>query len=207
MRVFEDDVERDVLRLRGGRRRRRDVDGDGLAGTQVGAQALSPSLTAALGVQSAELGDLFSGGASRAWSFAPQIVAPIFSGGRIRAGVQVAKAREQAALAVYGQAIQNAFREVDDAIVSITKLREQLAADEANAQAEARRLELSQLRYDAGIASYSDVLDAQRFLFSSELNAVQTRNDLLSAIAQLYKALGGGWALADTQSPSAAAKP
>lgn len=165
------------------------------------------SLTAALGVQSAELGDLFSGGTSRAWSFAPQIVAPIFSGGRIRAGVQVAKAQEQAALAVYGQAIQNAFREVDNAIISITKLREQLAADEANVQAEARRLELSQWRYEAGISSFSDVLDAQRFLFSSELNAVQTRNDLLSAIAQLYKALGGGWALVDTQSASASAKP
>jgi multidrug efflux system outer membrane protein len=165
------------------------------------------SLTAALGVQSVELDDLFSGGASRAWSFAPQIVAPIFNGGRIGAGVQVAQAREQAALAVYGQAIQNAFREVDDAIVSITKLREQLAAEEANARAETRRLELSQLRYDEGIASYSDVLDAQRFLFSAELGAVQTRKELLAAVAQLYKALGGGWTLAETPAAPAAAKP
>ena len=58
---------------------------------------------------------------------------------------------------------------------------------------EQRRLELSQLRYDEGIASFSDVLDAQRFQFSAELTAVQTRNNLLAAVAQLYKALGGGW--------------
>jgi len=151
------------------------------------------SLTAALGVQSIELDDLFSTGMSRAWRFAPQVVAPIFQGGRIRAGVQVANARQRGALAAYEQAIRNSFREVDDALISIQRLREQLAADEDNVVAEQRRLELSELRYDGGIASYSDLLDAQRFLFSAELNAVQTRSDLLAATAQLYKALGGGW--------------
>lgn len=151
------------------------------------------SLTAALGVQSVQLDDLFSAGTSRAWKLAPQIAGPIFNGGRIRAGVQVAKARQKAALAFYEQAIQNAFREVEDALVSITKLREELASEEANVKVEQRRLELSQLRYDEGIASFSDVLDAQRFQFSAELTAVQTRNNLLAAVAQLYKALGGGW--------------
>lgn len=157
------------------------------------------SLTAALGAQSAELDDLFSAGTSRAWRFAPQLLAPIFSGGRIRAGVQVAEARQQAALASYAQAIQSAFREVDDALISILKLREQLAADEASERAERRRFELSELRYTEGIASYTDLLDAQRFLFSAQLRTVQTRNDLLAATAQLYKALGGGW-----QTPAAA---
>lgn len=156
------------------------------------------SLTAALGVQSLQLDDLFSGGTSRAWKFAPQVAAPIFNAGRIRAGVSAATAREQAALATYQQAIQNAFLEVDDALVSITKLREQLSADEGNARAEQRRLELARLRYDAGISSYSDLLDAQRFLFSAELTAVQTRNNLLAATTQLYKALGGGWTEAGT---------
>jgi outer membrane protein, multidrug efflux system len=150
------------------------------------------SLTAALGVQSVELEDLFSTGTSRAWRFAPQLVAPIFNAGRIRAGVQVASARQQMALAAYEQSILNAFREVDDALTAITHLREQLAADEANVEAEQRRFELSRLRYEEGIASYSDLLDAQRFLFSAELSAVQTRNELLAATAQLYKALGGG---------------
>jgi multidrug efflux system outer membrane protein len=153
----------------------------------------SLSLTAALGVQSVQLDDLFSGGTSRAWRFAPQIAGPIFNGGRIRAGVEVARARQRAALAAYEQAIRNAFREVDDALTAIAKLREQLAAEEANVIAERRRLELSQLRYDEGISSYTDLLDAQRFVFSAQLAAVQTRNDLLASVAQLYKALGGGW--------------
>jgi outer membrane protein, multidrug efflux system len=150
------------------------------------------SLTAALGVQSLELEDLFSTGTSRAWRFAPQLVAPIFNAGRIRAGVQVASARQQSAIAAYEQSILNAFREVDDALTAITHLREQLAADEANVEAEQRRFELSRLRYEEGISSYSDLLDAQRFLFNAELSAVQTRNELLAATAQLYKALGGG---------------
>ncbi|MCW5553908.1 MAG: efflux transporter outer membrane subunit [Verrucomicrobiae bacterium] len=151
------------------------------------------SLTAALGLQSLELDDLFHPGLSRAWKFAPQIAGPVFRGGQIRAGVRASEARQQAALATYEQAIQSAFREVDDALVSVAKLREQLSAQEANLAAERQRLELSRLRYEGGVASYSDVLDAERFAFSAELDAVNTRAELLSAVAQLYKALGGGW--------------
>ena len=151
------------------------------------------SLTGALGLQSGELDDLFDTGLSKAWSFTPAAGLPIFNAGRVRAGVRVAEARRTAALAGYEKAIQTAFREVDDALASIARLREQLAADEAVVTAERRRLELSTLRYEGGVASYSDVLDAQRFLFSAELTAVQTRNAQLNATVQLYKALGGGW--------------
>ena len=151
------------------------------------------SLTGALGFQSDDLGDLFDAGLSKAWSFTPSITAPIFQAGRIRAGVRVAEAKRKGALASYEKAIQTAFREVDDALVSIARIREQLVADEAVVTAEQRRLELSTLRYEGGVASYSDVLDAQRYLFSAELTAVQTRNALLAATVQLYKALGGGW--------------
>jgi multidrug efflux system outer membrane protein len=151
------------------------------------------SLTAALGLQSIELDDLFDTGLSRAWNFAPQLAGPIFRGGQIRAGVQVAEARQQAALALYEQTIQNAFREVDDALVSVVKLREQLSAQEANLAAERKRLELARLRYEGGVSSYSDVLDAERFAFNAELDTVSTRAELLSAVTQLYKALGGGW--------------
>ena len=150
------------------------------------------SLTAALGSQSIAVEDLFSG-PSRAWRFAPQVTTPIFNAGRIRAGVQTAQARQREALAAYEQAIQNAFREVDDGLVSVVKLREQLAADEDAVHAERKRLELSRLRYEGGVASYSDVLDAERFLFNAELQSIQTRGDWLIACAQLYKSLGGGW--------------
>lgn len=151
------------------------------------------SLTGALGLQSEELGDLLDPSVSKAWTFAPSITAPIFNGGRIRAGVRAAEAGRKAALANYEKAIQNAFREVDDALVGIARYREQLAADTEVVEAERRRLELSTLRYEGGVASYSDVLDAQRFLFNAELTAVQTRNNFLSTMVQLYRALGGGW--------------
>jgi len=150
------------------------------------------SLTGALGLQSEDLGDLFDTGLSEAWNFTPTITAPIFNAGKIRAGVRITEARQQAALASYEQAILNAFREVEDALVGIQRIREQLIADENVVKAERRRLELSSLRYEGGVASYSDVLDAQRFLFNAELTAVQTRNNLLNASVQLYKALGGG---------------
>lgn len=151
------------------------------------------SLTGALGLQSDELENLFDVGLSKAWSFKPTLTVPLFTAGRIRSGVRVAEARRKAALALYESAIQNAFREVDDALVSIACIRKQLLADEAVLQAERHRLELSMLRYEGGVASYSDVLDAQRFLFNAELTAVQTRNALLSTTVGLYKALGGGW--------------
>ena len=151
------------------------------------------SLTGALGLQSDDLGDLFDTGLSKTWSFTPSLTAPIFQAGRIRSGVRVAEAQRAAALASYEKAIRTAFREVDDALASISHIREQLVADEAVVTAERRRLELSTLRYEGGVASYSDVLDAQRFLFSAELTAVQTRNALLAATVQLYRALGGGW--------------
>ena len=151
------------------------------------------SLTAALGLESLQLDDLFDVGPSKAWRFAPQVAGPIFNAGRIRAGVQVAKAQQQAALAAYEQAIQNAFREVEDALISRVKLREQLTAEEGNVSSERKRLDLSKDRYEAGVSSYLEVLDAERSLFNAELTLAQTRSDFLSVSAQLYKALGGGW--------------
>ena len=162
------------------------------------------SLTGALGLQSDELGDLFDAGLSKAWSFSPNLAAPIFNAGKIRANVRVAEAQREIALADYEKAIQNAFREVDDALAGVRYLRQQLAADEETLQAESRRLELAQMRYEGGVASYSDVLDAQRYQFNAELTAVQTRNDLLNATVQLFEALGGGWqaaAVPETAAP------
>ena len=160
------------------------------------------SLTGALGVQSDELSDLFDTGISKAWSFSPNLAAPIFNAGKIRANVRVAEAQRKQALADYEKAIQTAFREVADALAGVRYLREQLAADEETLQAETKRLDLAQARYEGGVAAFSDVLDAQRYQFSAELTAVQTRNDLLNATVQLYKALGGGW-----QGKNAALKP
>ena len=165
------------------------------------------SLTGALGLQSDELGDLFDAGLSKAWSFSPNLAAPIFNAGKIRASVRVAEAQRKIALADYEKAIQNAFREVDDALAGVRYLCQQLAADEETLQAESRRLELAQMRYEGGVASYSDVLDAQRYQFNAELTAVQTRNDLLNATVQLFEALGGGWQAAAVPEEAAPAPP
>lgn len=153
----------------------------------------SLSIDVALGLQSDDLEDLFDTGLSKAWSVGPGLTAPIFNGGKLRANVRVAKAQQKIALADYEKAILTAFREVNDALAGVRFIRRQLAADEETVAAESRRLELAQMRYEGGVASYSDVLDAQRYLFSAQLTAVQTRNSLLNATVQLYKALGGGW--------------
>jgi multidrug efflux system outer membrane protein len=150
------------------------------------------SLTAAFGFESDELDSLFEAG-SEAWNVTPQIDAPIFTAGRIRGNVKVAEARREAALATYEQSIQTAFREVEDALVAIRKLREQMAAQETVAQAEHRRLQLVNTRYDQGVSSFLEVLDAQRQLFQAELDLASVRRAHLVAIVQLYKALGGGW--------------
>ncbi len=151
------------------------------------------SLTGALGLQSAELSDLFDTGLSKAWNFSPSLAAPLFHAGKIRAGVRAAEAQRREALANYEKAVQTAFRDVADALSGLEYLRQQLAADEATLQAETRRLDLAQARYEGGVASYSDVLDAQRYQFSAELTAVQSRNEWLQSLVQLYRALGGGW--------------
>jgi multidrug efflux system outer membrane protein len=148
------------------------------------------SLTAALGLESIELRDLFDAGASHTWSFAPRLLQPIFNGGRIRGGVEVARGARDEALAEYQRSIQNAFREVEDALVSVQKISEQRTAQEKTVGAERSRLELSNLRYESGVASYSDVLDAERSLFAAELTLAQLRSSRLSAIAQVYRALG-----------------
>src|SRR5690606_10756974 len=113
-----------------------------------------------------------------------------------------AKVDKDIAVAQYEKAIQVGFKEVSDALAGRSTLREQAQAQTAQANAERRRLELADLRYRNGVASYLDLLDAQRSLFTLEQADVQTR--LLQQInqIQLYKALGGGW-----NTPATAAHP
>ena len=151
------------------------------------------SLTGMYGRASTELDDLFGGAALRAWSFLPQISLPIFDLGRNRAALDASKAGRDIAVAQYEKAIQTGFREVADALAGRATLGEQLAALEAQATASRESYRLADLRYRNGIASYLNLLDAQRALFTSEQALTQTR--LLERLNQveLYKALGGGW--------------
>ena len=150
------------------------------------------SLTASVGTASSDLSGLFRDGS---WGFtlAPQALLPIFDAGRNQAGLESARAGRDIALAQYEKAIQTAFREVADALAGQATLGEQLRAQEVQAAAEADRFRLAELRYRNGVASFLDVLDAQRSLFATQQALVQTRLAQQQNRVALYRALGGGW--------------
>ncbi len=150
------------------------------------------SLTSAVGTASGELSGLFKGG-SWAFTASSQLLQPIFDSGRNRAGLASATVGRDIAIAQYERAIQSAFREVSDALAGRATYGEQLRAQAAVADAEAVRYRLSDLRYQNGVASYLDLLDAQRSLFTARQALVQTRLQQLQNQVLLYRALGGGW--------------
>jgi NodT family efflux transporter outer membrane factor (OMF) lipoprotein len=150
------------------------------------------SLTAGVGTASGQLSGLFKGG-SWAFTAAPQLLQPIFDAGRNDANLRGANVSRDIALAQYEKAIQSAFREVADALAGRATLAEQLQAQRNVVEAESVRLRLSQLRYENGVASYLDLLDAQRSLFTAQQALIQTRLLQLQNQVLLYRALGGGW--------------
>ncbi|MGV3499831.1 MAG: efflux transporter outer membrane subunit [Hydrogenophaga sp.] len=150
------------------------------------------SLTASVGTASSELSGLFKDGS---WGFtlSPQALLPIFDAGRNRAGLEAAEATRDIAIAQYEKAIQTAFREVADALAGRATLADQLQALRDQVTAETDRLRLAELRYRSGVASFLDVLDAQRSLFAAQQAEAQTRLALQQNRVALYAALGGGW--------------
>lgn len=149
------------------------------------------SLTAQAGSASGELSGLFKSGS---WGFtiAPSLLLPIFDAGRNQANLEISQASRSIAVAQYEKTIQTAFREVSDALAGQATLEEQAQAQQLQAQAEAARLKLADLRYRNGVASYLDLLDAQRSLFTTQQAVVQVRLAQLQNQVLLYKALGGG---------------
>jgi len=150
------------------------------------------TLTGVLGVESVSLSDLFTGG-SRFWSIGPAMTVPLFTAGRIKNTVKGFEARQQQAALQYLQTIQQAFREVEDALVSHRKVRDIRAERERRVTANRRALSMVALRYERGLSTQLEVLDIQRELFSAELEFASATRDQLTAVVQLYRALGGGW--------------
>lgn len=150
------------------------------------------SLTSALGLASNDLSDLFKGPA-KTWSWAVPIAAPIFTGGAIAGQVKSAEAVQQQTLITYQQAIQTAFREVDDALIDQNRTREQLDALGKQVGTLRDYARLAWVRYENGYTSYLEVLDAQSRLYTAELSYTQTQQTLFQALVNLYKAMGGGW--------------
>jgi multidrug efflux system outer membrane protein len=150
------------------------------------------SLTGFLGGQSSQLTNLFSGPGG-AWNFAPQATLPIFNAGRVKSTVKFTEAQRQLALTQYQQSIKNAFREVSDSLVEYRKVKEIRAQQEQLVTTLQDRSRLAYLRYQGGVDTQLNALDADRDLFAAEMNLAQTKRNELLALVQLYKALGGGW--------------
>ena len=149
----------------------------------------SITLTSSVGTASSALKDLFS---QSAWSIAGSALMPIFDAGRVKNNVAAARANREIAVAQYEKTVQTAFKEVADALAGRATLDEQLRAQDAQAAAEATRLELVDLSYRNGAASSLDLLDAQRASFAAQQAALQVRLAQLQNQVQLYKVLGGG---------------
>jgi multidrug efflux system outer membrane protein len=149
------------------------------------------SLTAALGLVSPALSRLFEG-SSAAWTFSPQLTAPIFTAGARKATVEAATLGRDAAIAQYEKAIQSAFRETSDALVLRTTLSQEHDAEVALVAALQDTYRLSEARYKAGIDGYLGVLVAQRALFAAQQALVGLRLAERQNLVNLYKVLGGG---------------
>ena len=148
------------------------------------------ALTTAIGTASADLSGLFNSGQDT-WSFAPRIAVPIFDA-RTWAAYDVTKVEREISVAQYEKAIQTAFREVADALAQRGAVGDQLAAQESLVEATAATYRLSDARYNGGIDSYLNVLDAQRSLFRAQQALTDLRMIRLANLVTLYKVLGGG---------------
>jgi outer membrane protein, multidrug efflux system len=147
-------------------------------------------LTGALGSESSSLSNLFSG-PSLIWSLAAGITQPIFAGGRLRARTEAAEARERALLAQYQQAIRAAFGEVRAALIAQSRARQSYDAESARAAALSETLRLARLRYQNGVASQLDVIDAERGLLEAQRARIAALQNHRAAVADLFRALGG----------------
>jgi multidrug efflux system outer membrane protein len=152
----------------------------------------SLSITGFFGGESVAMSQLFTGPAGT-WQAAASLTQPIWNTGRVGAQVDAANARQRQTLAQYQLAIQNAFRDVRDAVVAQGKTREQFDAENRRAATLREALRLAKLRYQSGVASQLDVLDAERNLLAAELNRSDALRAQRAAVADLFKALGGGW--------------
>jgi multidrug efflux system outer membrane protein len=150
------------------------------------------SLSGALGGQSSNLANLFSG-PNRVWSFVPQITQPIFTGGRLKSTVRVAETERDRAQISYQRSIQTAFGEVSDALIAHQRTHESRLEQETLVTALEDRKDLAYMRYRGGVDTQLNALDADRDLFQAELTLAQIRYAELLSVVQLYKALGGGW--------------
>ena len=150
------------------------------------------SLTALLGLESAQLSDLFKG-PSKVWSFGAGVLQPIFNAGRIRSQVAQAEALQRQALHTYEKSIISAFQDVENALIDRTKFGQVREEQAKNVEALRSFRDLADLRYREGATIYLEVANAEQSLFNAQLAYAATQAQLFQSYANLYKAMGGGW--------------
>jgi len=156
------------------------------------------SLTGLFGYASNELSNLASQSANF-WGLGADALGPIFTGGQLSGQVRVSEAIQRQTLIAYLQTIQTVFREVDDALVSVQKTRQELEAQGRRVAALQEYARFANIRFDEGQVSYIEVLDSERRLFEAELLYTQNQSDVYTSLVSTYKAMGGGW-LTDAES-------
>ena len=149
------------------------------------------SLTGIFGLASDELSTFTIG--ENAWSVSGTLVGPLFNFGKNSRRVDIERERTRQALLQYENTVLEAFREVEDALISIETYREQMETVERKLTAARNAARLSAERYDKGVTSYLEVLDTERTLFSVELELSELKQPYLNTYVRLYKSLGGGW--------------
>jgi outer membrane protein, multidrug efflux system len=150
------------------------------------------SLTGNAGYQSPALTNLFTGPAG-VWNMVGSFSQPIFEGGRLKSNVRLAEAQREQLLLTYQQTIQGAFRDVSNALIAYRKNREFRVQEERLVEAAQDAAHLSEVRFKAGTTDYLEVLTNNTNYFSAELSLAQAQGNELTALVQLYQALGGGW--------------
>ena len=150
------------------------------------------SLTGFLGGQSRALSEIFTGPA-RYWNITPTALLPIFNAGQVRVGVRLSETQKREMVISYQRTIYSGFREVSDALIRYERTREQHRQQDRLVHALSETARLSNLRYQGGLDSYLQVLDAERSLFQGRLTLAQLSLQEVLSFVQVYRALGGGW--------------
>ena len=164
------------------------------------------SLAASWGQRSTEGFDLLDAG-SNAWSIGPSLVLPIFEAGVLKANVRAQEAREKQALARWQKAVLQAQAEVEDAIVNLARERERNASLANALAAQDRAVKLANDLFTKGLVDFFQVLDAQRARFQIESDLARSSTRAVTNAVALYKALGGGWSVADEREPKSQSAP
>lgn len=166
-------------------------------GAAVAARFPSISITGLFGAASNDLASLTTGG--MAWSVGAGLLGPLFNFGKNKRRVEVERYKAEENLINYEAVVIYAFKEVEDALISIATYKVELAAREIHFESSQNAAKLSALRYDKGVTSYLEVLENERSAFEAELILTQINQELLSSYVALYKSLGGGWVSAEEE--------